>query len=106
MFGKNKNSSPQVVGFYQALGALLYVGVVSILIRYLGNFGPDKPGFLGMMLMLFLLVFSAAMCGIIVFGYPAYLGMHNRVKEALSVLGYTFMYSLFIIIILVFVILI
>jgi len=103
MFNKDKKMAPAVVGFYQAVGAALYVSLVATLISYLGGDGKDPDGLLGMMLPLLLLVLSAAICGTLIFGYPVYLTMSNKVKDALAVLGYTFLYILFFIIILVFI---
>lgn len=50
--------------------------------------------------MLTLLVFSAAVSGSIVFGYPAYLTLvKNKIKEALTILAFTLLYTLGIILI-------
>jgi hypothetical protein len=87
-----KNLQPSLVGFLQALGVTIY----SILIGsffYLMEQVTSTPGFLGVVLMLILLVFSAAVTGSMVFGYPAYLALNKRIKEALNVLAYTLVYS-------------
>ncbi len=60
-----------------------------------------RPNILGWILMLFLLVFSAAVTGLLVFGYPVYLVLNKKIKEALKVLGYTFLYCLGIILIVI-----
>ena len=44
--------------------------------------------------MLVLLVFSAAVTGSLVFGYPAYLAMQKKLKAAITLLGFTFLYFL------------
>lgn len=106
MFGKNKKAPMSAVGFYQALGAAVYISLVATFMRYIGDGGQEPSGMLGMMLALLLLVFSAAVCGSIIFGFPVYLLMHNRIKEALAVLGYTFVYFLFLIIILAFILIV
>ena len=56
-----------------------------------------RPGLLGIVLMLLLLVFSAAVTGSMVFGYPAFLALNKNIREALRVLAYTLLYSLVII---------
>lgn len=87
--------SLSLIGFLQALGVTLYASLVSALIHFLSSFLKDKPdNILGIALMLSLLVFSAAVSGSIVFGYPAYLALNQRAKEALRLLLYTFLYCL------------
>jgi hypothetical protein len=50
--------------------------------------------------MLNLLVFSAAVTGSMVFGFPVYLALvKNKIKEALTILTFTALYALAIILI-------
>jgi len=63
-------------------------------------FEPTK--ILGITTILFLLVFSAAVTGLLVFGYPALLALNQKIKEALTILAYTFLYSLLIIFLVLF----
>jgi energy-coupling factor transporter transmembrane protein EcfT len=94
-----KKLNPSKIGFLQAIGVLAYcalaVGILNLFARMF--FAP--PGFLGSLLILVLLVFSAAITGSIVFGYAAYLAFHKKVKEALVILGFTALYFLAIIIV-------
>lgn len=83
-----------LIGFLQALGVVVYAGLVSGFFHFLPRFFENEPGFLGMTLMLSLLVFSAAVSGSIVFGYSAYLALNQKIKEALRLLTYTFLYCL------------
>jgi len=97
---KNKKLTPSTIGFLQALGAAAYCAlIVFVIMSFSKNAAP--PGFLGSLLILVLLVFSAAVTGSIVFGYPAYLALHKRFQEALYILAFTAVYFLGIILIIV-----
>jgi len=80
------------IGFLQAAGVFLYCAIVSGVFRISSKFFGTPPEFLSTALMLVIFVFSAAITGSIVFGYPAYLVLNRRVKEALFVLAYTLIY--------------
>lgn len=89
--------SPSAIGFLQTAGVLIYCGLIAALFFFLAK-TPSQPGFFGFFVMLALLVFSAAVTGSLVFGYPAYLTLiKHRPKEALTILTYTLLYSLIII---------
>ena len=91
-----------LIGLLQALGIVVYCGLIAGLLILLSKTAITPAGFLGATLMLVLLVFSAAITGSIVFGYPVYLAWNKKIKEALSLLVYTLLYTLgFIMIILV-----
>lgn len=81
-------NNPSLIGLLQALGitvyCLLIAGLFQLLEKYISG-----PGFIGMALMLILLVFSAGLCGFIIFGYPAYLILNKRLKEGLKILGFS-----------------
>lgn len=94
-----KNLSTQKIGFLQALGVLVYCVLVSSFMRYSGQLFDKGPGFWGPILMLMLLVFSAGLTGSLVFGYPVYLAMHKKIKEALEVLAYTLVFLLFLVLV-------
>lgn len=87
------------IGFLQAAGVFIYCAIISGIFRIFNKFIGAPPEFLGTALMLVIFVFSAAITGSIVFGYPAYLVLNHRVKEALSILAYTLLFlSAFIIV--------
>lgn len=99
-----KKLSTPLIGFLQALGVAIYCGLVATFFWYMEKIDIPEPNFFGVALMLLLLVVSAAITGLLVFGYPVYLTMHGKVKQALPILGYTFLYAiLFFIIISLFV---
>jgi len=86
------------IGLCQALFVTVYCGLVALLFNYLTKAIPSGPGFFGFFFMLILLVFSAAVTGSVVFGYPVYLALaKNKIKEALTILAFTLLYSLVII---------
>ena len=100
MFKALENEKPATVGLCQALGVTVYCGLVALLFNYLTQAIPSGPGFFGFFFMLMFLVFSAAVTGSIVFGYPAYLALaKNKIKEALVILTFTLCYSLVIILV-------
>jgi len=87
-------SNLSLIGFLQALGVVVYCALVVGVFWLAERFFVTPPDFFGIILMLVLLVFSAAVSGAIVFGYPAYLALNNRIKDALSVFVYTLLYCL------------
>lgn len=94
-----KKLNPNLIGLVQALGVVVYCGLVVGMLNLFGKVIFAPPGFFGSLLILVLLVFSAAVSGSIVFGYPAYLALNKKIREALSILAFTLLYCLGIIII-------
>lgn len=93
----NKYMKPNklsLIGFLQALGLVAYCSLVASLIWGLGRTFDSSPGISGIIFSLFLLAFSVAVCGSIVFGYPVYLVVNKNIKDALNVLLYTLLYCL------------
>ncbi len=86
-----------LVGFLQALAISIYSAIVGAFLFYIPSILP-KPGFLGTFLLLIVFVFSAAVTGSLVFGLPTYLAINKRIKEAVSLLGYTLFYFFLIIV--------
>lgn len=96
-----KKLNPSTIGLLQALGVLVYTTLVSGFFQLVGKISVQPSIFVTSIMMLAFLVFSVAVCGLIVFGYSAYLALNQKIKEALTVLGFTLLYSLGIIIIIV-----
>lgn len=79
------------IGLCQALLVSLYCGLVATFFYYMSQ-TSHEPGFFGFFMMLVIFVFSAAVTGSLVFGYPAYLALvKHKVSEALSILAFTLM---------------
>ena len=93
-----KKLNLSTIGLLQALAVILYCGLVAGFFWSCNKFFVAVQGFEITALMLAILVFSAAMTGSLVFGYPAYLVINKKVKEALTLLAYTLLYILGIII--------
>ena len=86
-----------LIGLLQAIGVIGYCVLVALVFNFLGTNKTQPPGILGVAAMLVILVFSAAVSGSIVFGYPAYLFFkEKRAKEALRVLLFTLIFCLII----------
>lgn len=83
-----------LVGLLQAAGVVIYCLLISGLFYLLSQTSIKLPQFFGMAFMLTLLVFSAAVCGLTVFGYPVYLAINKNIKSALKLLLYTLAFIL------------
>lgn len=85
MFGKQKINESEVMkfGFLGGMAEAVYIFLVVSLMTVLSNTMPNPNQMTIGFMMLSLLVFSAAVSGILVFGYPAYLGFQKRYTEAL-----------------------
>jgi hypothetical protein len=94
-----EKEKPSNIGLCQALAVSAYCALIALFFKFMSEAIP-KPGFWGFFLMLVLFVFSAAVTGSLVFGYPAYLALvKNKVKEALNILAFTIGFFLAIILI-------
>jgi len=94
-----KKINPSLFGLYQALGVAFYCALIAGFIFLMNRFNFTPPDYVAITLMLVLLVISAAVCGLLVFGYSVYLVFNKKKNEALALLGYTFLYLLIIFII-------
>jgi len=61
-------SNPSLIGFLQALGVVVYCALIGGFFQLGNRFFPKQSVFLMSVLVLILLVFSAAITGMIVFG--------------------------------------
>lgn len=92
-----RNRHPALIGLLQALGVAAYCGLIGLFFRYIKIVSPQIPELGGTVVLLLLLVFSAAITGFLVFGYPALLALEKEIKKALFILVHTFLFSLIII---------
>ena len=72
-----------------ALSAFVYVAVVGLFVSHAAMIFGTKDTALTPVAVLMLLVFSAALMGILVFGQPVMWYMDGKKKAALNLLGYT-----------------
>jgi len=82
--------NPMIAGLSQALGVIIYTIIVGNVLLGVEKLNIQMPNAIGIALFLTLLVFSAAVCGALVFGYPVYLLVKGNVKDCLKVLASTF----------------
>jgi len=81
-----------LIALLQAIGVLAYVALVAWFMISLESY--TQPAYASVVMMLTLLVFSASVTGSLVFGYPVYLALHKKTKEAVKILGLTLLYIL------------
>jgi dipeptide/tripeptide permease len=92
-----KKLNPSLIGLLQAIGVIIYCVLIAALLNFLGRAGLEPPGIFGFAAILVILVFSAAVTGSIVFGYPVYLFFKDKkIKEPLLILAFTALYCLII----------
>ena len=91
--------SNSTIGFLQAVLVVIYCVVISGFFWLMEEQGIHPPRILVSMLMLLLLVFSVAVSGVLVFGYPTYIALNKKdFKKSLAILGYTFLFFILIIV--------
>lgn len=86
-------------GLLSAIGQVAYISMVASFMMFAENFFPVVKSEIYMAaLMLTLFVFSAVMSGLIVLGYPVYIGMKGDIKKALVLIGWTsfFLFAFFV----------
>lgn len=81
-----------IIGFLQAVCVAIYCGLVSLFFRFMEKGVAEIPEVWAPLIMLMLLVLSASVMGLVVFGYPVYLLQEKKIKEALILLAWTFLF--------------
>jgi len=91
MFKKQKINESEVMkfGFSGGLAEAGYIFLVILVMTVLDKAMPSPPVIMAGFMVLSLFVFSAAVSGVLVLGYPAYLGFQKRYAEALMTLATT-----------------
>jgi len=97
---------PYLAGLLQSLGVTVYCLLVAVFFRTMEKLSITPIAPVGTALMLLLLVFSAAVTGLLVFGYPCYLAINNKIKDALTLLAFTLLYCLLIFVVILFLLII
>jgi len=82
------------IGLLQAVGVAGYCFLISGFFQLMEKLAIEPPVFLTAAFMLMLVVFSVAVVGSIVFGYPAYLALNQKIKQALFVIAFNLIYLL------------
>lgn len=70
-------------GIGGGVAEIIYVLLVAFLFSNLEKLLPTPPAMFGFFFILLLFVFSAALSGLFVLGYPVYLVMQKKIKEAI-----------------------
>ena len=84
------------IGLIQAIGVTAYTILISVVLMSFERLDFQPPGLFAPALILILLVFSAALTGALVFGYPAFLALQKKTKEAVYIFAYTLLFLLLI----------
>ena len=101
MFHKKGKHSLITISVLGGVAISLYCGLFTLMLWYAGDFLSSKmSNVLGSMFGLILLVFSVAVSGVCVFGYPAYLVMEKKYKQAFKAVGITLL-TIFIVLLIV-----
>ena len=93
---KLRKFSPHKIGLLQAIGVTLYCFLIAGFFSLMENFAPKQDNAITIVMILLLLVISAGVTGFLIFGYPAFLFINKDIKRALQILAYTFLYSVLI----------
>ena len=91
MFGKKQINKQEIFkfGILGGIAELVYILVVALFVTSSSSLGSNVPPYLGIILFLTVFVFSAAISGFFVLGYPAYLGLQKKYQEAIFTLMVT-----------------
>lgn len=77
------------IAFLQALGLILYCGLVAVLFWRGNQWFGRVPNYFGPLLFLILFTTSALICAIITGAYPFILWQGKKLKEAIRLIVYT-----------------
>ncbi|MBU2229449.1 hypothetical protein KJ810_03525 [Patescibacteria group bacterium] len=91
MFELKGESSQVKAGIMVGLIESLYVIVIALLMINLTALMVNVEEVFAIGLVLMLLVFSAAISGVLVFGLPIYLFLQKRIKDAMKIMVTTFL---------------
>ncbi|MBU1074646.1 hypothetical protein KJ705_01035 [Patescibacteria group bacterium] len=91
MFELKGESSQVKAGIMVGLIESLYVIVIALLMINLTALMVNVEEVFAIGLVLMLLVFSAAISGVLVFGLPIYLFLQKRIKDAIKIMVTTFL---------------
>lgn len=92
LYMKIRQYSANLIGLTQALAIALYCFLIASFISLMEKVKLTPEPFIIGMIMLILLVVSATICGIIVFGLPLLLILDKETKKALRILAFTILY--------------
>jgi hypothetical protein len=85
-FGKTDKKEIYKFGIGGGLLEIIYIALVALLINSVNDIMNGANSILSVLAFLLLFVFSVAVSGVFVLGYPAYLGLQKRLREAILTL--------------------
>jgi hypothetical protein len=96
LFEKPKKYSYPFIGFIQATGLVIYIGLIDFFITTIGNkFNSSVANFYAPILMLLLFTISAVISASLVLGKAGILFWNKKYKESFTLLGWTVGWSVF-----------
>lgn len=81
------NKPPYFIGFLQAVGIALYIGLFVIAATRIGPVLGQDRSLIPPIIFLTTFVASALICGSIMLGFPAWLALQNRFRDAVTVVA-------------------
>lgn len=104
MWGNKEKCKNWKMGILAGLAESIYCGLIALMLWYGSEFLSDKMSqVLGSLFGLILLVFSVAVSGVLVFGYPVYLAVEKKYKQAFQTIGITLL-TIFLVLVIVLII--
>lgn len=88
MFFRKKYPTNNFIAFFQALGLVIYITLVSLLLIN-GESWFGSLEFIGPIVLLLIFSTSALICGLIVLGYPIALIFNRQRRQAFKLVIYT-----------------
>lgn len=98
---KLTQKKPAVLGLLQFALGFTYIVIVASFFQLMKRFNPETPEFFAALMMLMLLVFSATIMSLSFFGMPVYLALKSNWTKAFKILGFTLLYALIAILVLI-----
>ncbi|MDD5341444.1 MAG: hypothetical protein PHC97_03360 [Patescibacteria group bacterium] len=83
LFRKFEKKNIYKFGIGGGILEIIYILLIALLMNYLNEITIMINQVVGALSMLLLFVFSAAVSGFLVLGYPAYLALTKKIKEAI-----------------------
>lgn len=104
MWGKKEKYKNIKMGVLGGLAESIYCGLIALLLWNGDNFFNNTfDEAIAPLFVLILLVLSVAISGVLVFGYPAYLAVEKKYKQAFQTVGITLL-TIFVVLVIVLII--
>lgn len=84
---------PALLGLVQSACGLAYITIIATFLQSTQHWNIDVPEFVIAIVMLTLLVISATLMGLFFLGVPIYLVLKGNWSKALKIVGFTLLFS-------------